>query len=109
MQLKDYSYNNFLMIQAVHLILCLQLFLRESLRACTMVFNIEACLKGYFAKKKIVEPSLREEMSLARNPSSNTHFHFPCMNTLPVISIRYSTCAFTSAFINTYIYRHSIV
>jgi hypothetical protein len=57
MQLKDYSYNNFLMIQAVHLILCLQLFLIESLRACKMVFNIEACLKGYLQKNRGVVSS----------------------------------------------------
>jgi hypothetical protein len=53
-----------------------------------MVFNIETLevFKRLFAKKN-VEASLREEESVAHNPSSNKRIHFLCTNTSSVISI----------------------
>jgi hypothetical protein len=58
------------------------------LRACTVVFNIEALkvFKGLFTKK-ILEPSLREETPLARKPSSNRRLTSHCTNLSSVLSI----------------------
>jgi hypothetical protein len=55
--------------------------------------------KGVFAKK-IMEPSLREETPLARNPSSNRRLISHYMNLLFVLSIRCYTSTFTSVFIS---------
>jgi hypothetical protein len=65
------------------------------------VFNVESLevFKDGICKK-IVEPSLHEETSLARNPSSNRHLTSHCTNSSSVLSIRYYTNAFTSVFIN---------
>jgi hypothetical protein len=53
-----------------------------------VMFNVEALkvFKGVICKK-ILEPSLREETSLARKPSSNRHLTFQCTNLSSVISI----------------------
>jgi hypothetical protein len=58
------------------------------LRACTVVFNVEALkvFKGVICKK-ILEPSLREETPLARKPSSNRRLTFHCTNLSSVLSI----------------------
>jgi hypothetical protein len=54
-----------------------------------MVFNVEALkvFKRLFAKKKILEPFLREETSLARKPSSNRRLTSHCTNLSSVLSI----------------------
>jgi hypothetical protein len=58
------------------------------LRACTMVFNVEAIkvFKGVIFKK-ILESSLREETPLARKPSSNRRLTSHCTNLSSVLSI----------------------
>jgi hypothetical protein len=57
-------------------------------RACTVVFNVEALkvFKGVICKK-ILEPSLREETSLARKPSSNRRLTSHYTNLSSVLSI----------------------
>jgi hypothetical protein len=71
------------------------------LRACTVVFNVEALkvFKGCICKK-ILEPSLREEMPLARKPSSNRRLTFYYTNLSSVLSICCCTNAFNSVFIS---------
>jgi hypothetical protein len=65
-----------------------------------MVFNVEAfeVSKGFFAKKS-VEPCLREETSLARNPSSKKCLTSHCTDSSFVPSIQCYTSAFTYVFI----------
>jgi hypothetical protein len=59
----------------------------RAIRACTVVFNMEALkvFKGVICKK-ILEPSLREETPLARKPSSNRRLISHCMNLSSVLS-----------------------
>jgi hypothetical protein len=70
------------------------------LRAYAIVFNITFEVSKWAFAKKIVEPFLREKAFMARNPSSNRHLHFSCMNSSSIISIRCSTDTFTCEFIN---------
>ena len=60
----------------------------DVVRACTVVFNVEALkvFKGVICKK-ILEPSLREETPLARKPSSNRRLTSHCTNLSSVLSI----------------------
>jgi hypothetical protein len=53
-----------------------------------MVFNVESLklFKGVICKK-FLEPSLCEETSLARKPSSNRRLTSHCMNLSSVLSI----------------------
>jgi hypothetical protein len=75
--------------------------MQAPIRACTVVFNVEALkvFKGAICKK-ILEPSLREETSLARKPSSNRRLTFHCTNLSYVLSICCCTNAFNYVFIN---------
>jgi hypothetical protein len=72
-----------------------------ALRACTVVFNVEALkvFKGVNCKK-ILEPSLREETPLARKPSSNRRLTSHCTNLSSILSIWCYTNTFNSVFIN---------
>jgi hypothetical protein len=60
----------------------------NSLRTCTVVFNVEALkvFKGVICKK-ILEPSFREETPLARKPSSNRRLTSHCTNLSSVLSV----------------------
>jgi hypothetical protein len=60
----------------------------KTLRACTVVFNVKSLkvFKGVIYKK-ILEPSLREETSLARKPSSNRRLTSHCTNLSSILSI----------------------
>jgi hypothetical protein len=71
------------------------------LRACIVVFNVEAlkAFKGCICKK-ILKPSLCEETPLARKPSSNRRLTSYCTNLSSVLSICCCTNAFNSIFIN---------
>jgi hypothetical protein len=56
------------------------LFVANVLRACTVVFNVEAfeVSKGLFTNRGTISPS--EDMSLTRNPNSNRRPTFHCKN-----------------------------
>jgi hypothetical protein len=71
------------------------------IRACTVMFNVEALkvFKGCICKK-ILEPSLCEETSLARKPSSNRRLISYCTNLSSVLSICCCTNTFNSVFIS---------
>jgi hypothetical protein len=67
-------------------IVCVQTI--QCIRACTVVFNVEALkvFKGVICKK-FLESSLREETPLARKPSSNRRLTSHCTNLSSVLSI----------------------
>jgi hypothetical protein len=75
-------------MESIALVSRLEHMRRIYIRACTVVFNVEAfkVFKGVICKK-ILKPSLREKTPLARKPSSNRRLTYHCTNLSSVLSI----------------------